>query len=80
VANWIPFAVDAVSFAAGSALVAGIRGHFGPAAADLGDPRARTTLGAEIAEGLRWLAGHRVLRTMTGLVAVVNLLAAAAAP
>jgi hypothetical protein len=28
-ATWIPFAVDAVSFAAGSALVASIRGHGG---------------------------------------------------
>ena len=33
---WFPFAVDAVSFAAGSALVASIRGHFGPAAEELG--------------------------------------------
>jgi hypothetical protein len=30
-AAWIPSAVDAVTFAAGSALVATIRGHFGPA-------------------------------------------------
>ena len=75
VATWIPFAVDAVSFAAGSALVAGIRGRFGPAAADLGDAGRRTTLRAEIAEGLRWLVGHRVLRATAGMVAVVNLLA-----
>ena len=75
VATWIPFAVDAVSFAAGSALVAGIRGRFGPATADLGDAGRRTTLRAEIAEGLRWLAGHRVLRATAGMVAVVNLLA-----
>lgn len=75
VATWIPFAVDAVSFAAGSALVAGIRGRFGPAAAELGDTGRRTTLLAEIAEGLRWLAGHRVLRATAGMVAVVNLLA-----
>jgi MFS family permease len=56
---WTPFAVDAVSFAAGSALVASIRGHFGPAAEDLGSGRRRTSLRTEIAEGLRWLAGHR---------------------
>ena len=37
---WTPFAVDAVSFAAGSALVASIRGHFGPAAEDLGPGRS----------------------------------------
>jgi MFS family permease len=75
-ATWVPFAVDAVSFAAGSALVASIRGHFGPAATDLGDGGRRTTLWVEIAEGLRWLAAHRVLRTTAAMVAVTNLLAA----
>jgi len=77
VATWIPFAVDAVSFAAGSALVAAIRGRFAGAPAAEAGPGAgpRTTLRAEIAEGLRWLVAHRVLRTMAVMVAVVNLLA-----
>jgi MFS family permease len=74
--TWVPFAVDAVSFAAGSALVASIRGHFGPAPEELGPERRRTTLRSEIAEGLRWLAAHRVLRATAAMVAVVNLLAA----
>jgi MFS family permease len=74
---WVPFAVDAVSFAAGSALVASIRGHFGPAPEELGSDGRRTTLRSEIAEGLRWLAAHRVLRATAAMVAVVNLLAAA---
>ena len=73
---WTPFAVDAVSFAAGSALVASIRGHFGPAAEDLRPGGRRTSLRTEIAEGLRWLAAHRVLRATAAMVAVVNLLAA----
>ena len=73
---WVPFAVDAVSFAAGSALVASIRGHFGPAPEALGPDGRRTTLRSEIAEGLRWLAAHRVLRATAAMVAVVNLLAA----
>ena len=73
---WTPFAVDAVSFAAGSALVASIRGHFGPAAENLGPGGRRTSLRTEIAEGLRWLAAHRVLRATAAMVAVVNLLAA----
>lgn len=77
VAAWAPFAVDAVSFAAGSALVASIRGHFGPAAGELGPGLHRTGLRAEIAEGLRWLAAHRVLRATAAMVAVVNLLASA---
>jgi MFS family permease len=75
VAGWIPFAVDAVSFAAGSALVASIRGRFGPDPGELGEAGRRTTLWAEIAEGLRWLTGHRVLRATAAMVAVVNLLA-----
>ena len=74
--TWLPFAVDAVSFAAGSALVASIRGHFGPAPEELSPDGRRTTLRSEIAEGLRWLAAHRVLRATAAMVAVVNLLAA----
>jgi MFS family permease len=81
VATWIPFAVDAVSFAAGSALVATIRGRFGPAALEPGPApasgRSRGTLRTEIAEGLRWLFAHRVLRATAVMVAVVNLLATA---
>jgi MFS family permease len=75
---WTPFAVDAVSFAAGSALVASIRGHLGPAE-DLGPGRRRTSLRTEIVEGLRWLAAHRVLRATAAMVSVVNLLASGGA-
>jgi Na+/melibiose symporter-like transporter len=74
---WVPFAVDAVSFAAGSALVASIRGEFGPTAEALARPR--TSLRSEIAEGLRWLAAHRVLRATAAMVTVVNLLASGGA-
>jgi Na+/melibiose symporter-like transporter len=77
-AAWVPFAVDALSFAAGSGLVASIRGRFGPPADP--DPRGRrTTLRTEIGEGLRWLAAHRVLRATAAMVSVVNLLASAGA-
>jgi MFS family permease len=78
---WLPFGVDAVSFAASSALVAsipaqhaasGARGTEAPATAD-----HRASLFAEIAEGLRWLVHHRVLRTMALLAAGVNLLSVA---
>jgi MFS family permease len=51
VAAWVPFAVDAASFAAGSALVASIRGDLGPAAGDPVPGGRRTSLRAEIAEG-----------------------------
>jgi predicted MFS family arabinose efflux permease len=76
VAGWVPFALDAVSFAAGSALVASIPGDFGPSADDRVQGGRRSTLWTEIAEGLRWLAAHRVLRATAAMVAVVNLLAA----
>jgi predicted MFS family arabinose efflux permease len=69
VSAWIPFAVDAVSFGASSALVAAI-----PEAMGAG---RRTGLRAEIAEGLRWLLGHRVLRAMALLVAGINVVTAA---
>jgi MFS family permease len=36
-------------------------------------PGRRTSLRADIAEGLRWLFAHRVLRAMAGLVAGVNI-------
>jgi Na+/melibiose symporter-like transporter len=74
VANWIPFAVDAVSFGASSALVAAIPGR--RAAHSTGEASAngrRTSLRAEVAEGLRWLFAHRVLRAMAVLVAGVNI-------
>jgi MFS family permease len=74
VASWIPFAVDAVSFGASSALVAAIPGR--RAAHSTGEASAtgrRTSLRREIAEGLRWLFAHRVLRAMAVLVAGVNI-------
>jgi MFS family permease len=43
--TWVPFAVDAASFAAGSALVASIRGHFGPAPEELGPEGAAPPCG-----------------------------------
>lgn len=68
VANWIPFAVDAVSFGVSSALVAAIPGRRAAPGSTLA-PGRRTSLRAEIAEGLRWLFAHRVLRAMAVLVA-----------
>ena len=76
-AAWVPFAADAVSFGAGSALVAAIGGR--PVAAAAPSPAAgrRTSLRAEIAEGMRWLFAHRVLWAMALLVAGFNLVGAA---
>jgi MFS family permease len=66
VAAWLPFGADAVSFAASAALVVSLRGRFAVEQPDhAGSPRS---LRAEIAEGLRFLLAHRVLRTLAGMV------------
>jgi hypothetical protein len=61
----VPFLTDAVSFAASSTLIATIRG--GSFAAQRPDgtdgaDEVRVSLRADIAEGLRWLLGHRPLQ------------------
>jgi MFS family permease len=70
----VPFLADAVSFAASSTLIATIRGSFAPqrpvgAAAE--EPRA--SLRTDIAEGLRWLVGHRLLRVLAVMAGLMNL-------
>jgi len=80
-AAWLPFGVDAVSFAAGSALVASIPGRRAAPDRSGGDAGSsvgrQASLRADIAEGLRWLVRHRVLRAMAVLAAGVNLLSVA---
>jgi MFS family permease len=59
VAMWLPFAFDSASFAIAAALVLTLR------AATTSPVAGRTPsrrLREDIAEGLRWLSGHRVLR------------------
>jgi MFS family permease len=69
-AAWLPLLADAVSFGASATLVASIRGRFRPEA----DGRATgRSLRAEIAEGLRFLFGHRLLRAAVLLVSASNL-------
>ena len=72
-----PFAVDAVSFGVSALLLATLPGRFRAArpAAGLGVPAAggRPTLRADIAEGVRWLLGHRVLRTICWVLAIENI-------
>ncbi len=59
VAMWLPFGFDAASFAIAAALVLTLR-------AAIASPVARRKpsrrIREDIAEGLRWLSGHRVLR------------------
>jgi MFS family permease len=74
----LPFLVDAASFGVSSALVARIR----PPSAASAEPVAARPAGVraaverlrhEVSEGLGWLMGNRVLRTLTLLTAAVNL-------
>lgn len=64
---WVPYATDAASFLGSSALVARIRGRH-PVRREV--PRS---LRVEIAEGLRWLYRHRLLRGFALQAAVANL-------
>jgi len=73
IARSVPLAADAVSFALASALVALVAGNFHPRAGS-----GPTTVRQDIAEGLRWLLTHRLLRTIALLLAVVNATFAAA--
>jgi MFS family permease len=65
--DWLPFALDAVSFVGSAALVVGIRARFSAAA------RGRTSLRQDIGEGVRWLWAHRQLRALVVLLTSWNL-------
>jgi MFS family permease len=67
-----PFAVDAASFAVSALLVASVPGRLRAAGAGSSE-LPRPTLRADIAEGVRWLLGHRVLRTICWVLAVENI-------
>jgi MFS family permease len=66
----VPFLLDAGTFAAAAALVAAIGGRF---RVERPEGAAPTTLRSEIAEGVRWLARHRLLRILAVAIAVMNL-------
>ena len=73
VAAAVPFGVNALTFALSAALVATIRSVPGP---PVREPARR--LRADIAEGVRWLLRHRLLRTLAVTMAVGNLVFCAA--
>jgi MFS family permease len=75
-AHSVPFAADAFSFAASAALLASIKGHYAPARDPEHDQHQappRPSLRREILEGLRWLAGQRLLRTLATMNAITSL-------
>ena len=70
IAASVPFFLDAGSFAAASALVLFMRGKF---KAERPEGTPPTTLRVEISEGLRWLWGNRLLRTLAISLGIMNL-------
>ena len=72
-ARWLPFVADAVSFLASSALIASLRGRLATEA-----PPPRRRLRTDMAEGLRFLLRHQVLRTCAVMACVCNLAGATA--
>jgi MFS family permease len=63
----LPFGLDAASFAGSAALLVGL-----PRTNGTRDDTKRPTIRAQIAEGLRWLAGHRLLRVVAVLLGIYN--------
>ena len=66
----MPFVLDAGTFAAAAASVLAMRGRFRPRKEMEGSPG--TTLRREIGEGLRWLWGHWLIRTLAVMLGVQN--------
>ncbi len=75
-ASAAPFIVDAGSFGIAALVVLGLRGSFRPVRAGVADG-TRSSIRADISEGLRWLRRHRLLRTLAIVLGVLNLLEAA---
>ena len=69
-AVWLPFGIDAASFAIAAVLVLGLGAGTAKSSAATRD---RPTLRSEVAEGLRWLWRHRLLRGLA-VAAGVSLL------
>ncbi|MFL6134342.1 MAG: MFS transporter [Nocardioidaceae bacterium] len=71
-----PLVLEAASFAVAAALVALLRRRMD----DRPPPTSaasRTSLGTELADGLRYLLGHRLLRTLAMLLAAINAISGA---
>jgi MFS family permease len=70
VAAWAAIASDAVGWALAAVLLLGVRGRF---RATRAEARARTSLTADVREGLAWLWQNRPLRALAGAVALLGL-------
>ena len=67
-----PFAVNAASFGVAAYLVASIHTTIPPAATRQTE-QDRKSFARQLAEGLRWLFAHRLLRTMAVMLGICNL-------
>ncbi len=77
----VPFFVNAGTYAASAVLVGLVAGTYRASrtSATAGSgPRRAGAISAELAEGFRWLAGQRLLRTMAILIGLLNLTLTAA--
>jgi MFS family permease len=84
IAGAAPFALDGLTFAVAALLTAGIRHHGGPRPQHCPDARPAhrahpddgpswgRALRHEIAEGVRWLSRHRLLRTLAVAMGLAN--------
>ena len=66
----VPFFVNAGTYAASAVLISLVAGTYRTRSAADGEPRR---VRAELAEGFRWLARQRLLRTMAVLIGLLNL-------
>ena len=65
----LPFATNAACFALGSLLVSRV---VASRVLEADEPRERPSLRADMAEGLRWLIGHRPMRTLALTILAFN--------
>lgn len=64
-----PFLLNSVAFALGAVLLVALAGSYRPRV----EARPETTVHADLAEGLRWVRGHRVLRRLVIVAGLVSL-------
>ena len=73
IAAAVPFLVDGASFAVAALLIAAMAGSFRSERAD----ETPTTIRADIVEGLKWLRGHRLIRTLAIMLGFWNAISTA---
>jgi MFS family permease len=74
----VPFFVNAGTYAASAVLVGLVAGTYRVSRVPEDERSEHRSIRHELAEGFRWLAGQRLLRTMTGLIGLLNLTLVAA--